>query len=169
MLCWTTLWSWPTLTQHWVNLSCLLGSLCIVKNVWYQKRHVSLLITSFIIFFIFHYKLVIQQLCMTSGAATQQTRDVHLMLVWCWPSVADDGPASTQCWVSIWCLWVCARWCTDSQNDRQDDMYTTNTIGSLWIELFLYKPWRPNGYFQFKTIIKADIFLHKPWRPKGYF
>ena len=36
--------------------------------------------------------------------ATQQTRDVHQMLVQCWASVADGGPTLHQHWVNVSCL-----------------------------------------------------------------
>ena len=35
---------------------------------------------------------------------TQQTRDIEPMLVQCWASVVDDGPALNQHWVNVSCL-----------------------------------------------------------------
>ena len=35
---------------------------------------------------------------------TQQTRGVEPVLVWCWASAADGGPALDQHWVNISCL-----------------------------------------------------------------
>ena len=33
-----------------------------------------------------------------------QTRYIEPMLSWCWPSVVDDGPTSTQHWLNVSCL-----------------------------------------------------------------
>ena len=34
----------------------------------------------------------------------QQPRDVEAMLVWCWSTVFDAGPASNQHYLQLWCL-----------------------------------------------------------------
>ena len=39
---------------------------------------------------------------------SQQTRDVHPMLVQCWPTVCDAGPALYQHWVNVSCLLGCS-------------------------------------------------------------
>ena len=39
-----------------------------------------------------------------TGKTTQQTRDIHPVLVKCWDSVADRGPTLYQHWVNVSCL-----------------------------------------------------------------
>ena len=34
----------------------------------------------------------------------QQTRDVELMLVYCWPTIYDAGPTLNQLWFCVMCL-----------------------------------------------------------------
>ena len=39
----------------------------------------------------------------TCSWLSQQTREIHPILVYCWSTVCDAGPILHQHWVSIWC------------------------------------------------------------------
>ena len=43
-------------------------------------------------------------LCSIKAGTSQQTRDVDVMLVWCWASVADGGPTLNQHWHNVSCI-----------------------------------------------------------------
>ena len=84
----------PTLKQHWINDSCLL--------VRVSKAHAHCTDCHFR--FTFCHQFIRDQ-------SIQQTRDVHPMWVWCWPSVADADPALKLLWEnaswfqSTFCFW----------------------------------------------------------------
>ena len=71
-----------TPAHHWFNIgsvvSCLPGCL-LVSDTWIH---------------IYYLPIV---------SDTQQTPDVHPMLGWCWASVVDGGPTSTQHWGNVTC------------------------------------------------------------------
>ena len=79
------------LTQHCVNVSCLLWVYC-------RNMHACPLLTSEIIE---SGGLPERHLCVENVMPTQQTWFIGPKLFWCWPTVYDVGPTSKQHWLNV--------------------------------------------------------------------
>ena len=86
-------------------------------------------------------------------ALWRKTQDVEPMLDYGWDSVVDGGLTINRYWVCVSYLW--------DYDDTRLDGWRHYILNCAHADFFLYKPWKPKFFFQFKIVINA--FVNSFW------
>ena len=104
--CWSTVWhTGPTLRQHWLNASCLLGYIYLAWVISLQVTDMqSDSLAGTIYIRCFNAVPSSTRLAQRQISISQQILNVHPASIHCWPTVCDGGPTLNRRCLSVSCL-----------------------------------------------------------------